>query len=67
MSAHPTRVVGGVTVVDVENSYDRATFLELRDVCRKVIEGGSPNVLLSSISLPCVLEKHRPPYLPLEA
>jgi anti-anti-sigma factor len=52
MSVHSTRVVDGVTVVDVENSYDRATFLELREVCRRAVEGGSANVLLNMAELP---------------
>ncbi|MHC4249041.1 MAG: STAS domain-containing protein [Planctomycetota bacterium] len=52
MSAHTTRVVDGVTVVDVANSYDRATFLELRDVCRQVVDGGSHHILMNMTELP---------------
>ena len=52
MSAHKARAVDGATVIDVANSYDRATFLELREVCQKAIDGSSPNVLLNMAELP---------------
>jgi len=52
MSAHTVRAVDGATVVDVANSYDRATFLELREVCQKAVDGGSPNIILNMAELP---------------
>ncbi len=52
MSEHTTRVVGGVTVVDVGNSYERSTFIELRDVCTKAVEDGSPHIILNMTELP---------------
>lgn len=52
MSAHTTRVVDGVTVVYVANSYDRATFLELREVCEKGVADNSPHVLINMAELP---------------
>jgi anti-anti-sigma factor len=44
--------VDGVAVVDVANSYDRATFVELREVCTKVVEDGSPCIILNMSELP---------------
>lgn len=52
MAAHTTRAVDGVTVVDVANSYDSATFRELRDVCRRAVDGGSPRILMNMAELP---------------
>jgi len=52
MSAHTSRDVDGATVIDIANSYDRATFLELREVCQKAVDGGSRNILLNMAELP---------------
>ena len=52
MPAHTTRVVDGVTVVDIANSYDRGTFLELREVCREAVEGGAHSMVLNMAELP---------------
>jgi len=52
MPAHTSRDVDGTTVIDIANSYDRATFLELREVCQKAVDGGSRNILLNMAELP---------------
>jgi len=52
MSGHTSRAVDGAMVIDVANSYDRATFLELREVCQKAVDGGSCNIILNMAELP---------------
>ena len=52
MSEHATRQVRGVTVVDVGDSYSRASFLDLQGVVKKAIAGGARFVLLNMAGLP---------------
>ncbi len=51
MAEHTTREVRGVTVVDVAESYSRASFLQLLDVVKQAIKGGGKYVLLNMSKL----------------
>lgn len=52
MSEHTTRQVGAVTVVDVADSYTRATLLKLVEVVKEAVAAGARLVLLNMGRLP---------------
>lgn len=54
MSEHVARSAGGVTVIDVADSYSRETFLKLMDLAKKATAKGSSRILLNMAKLPQV-------------